>query len=85
MASCIVLALLGVFAYVVADSQARSRHEAEQRFLAQATIAAGLTKAIFSAADAPEAQAATKAFSARTINPKILAAMEESNKERALS
>ncbi len=73
-AAGIVVVLLGVFAYVLAQSQATSRHEAQQRFLAQATIAAGLTRAIFSATDAPEAQAATRSFGAAVVDPHSLTA-----------
>ncbi len=42
----LVAVLLGVFAYVLASTEATSRREARQRFGAQATIAAGLTDAI---------------------------------------
>jgi signal transduction histidine kinase len=42
----VAVAVLAAFAFVLADSQATSRHEAEQRFGAQATIAASLTNAI---------------------------------------
>src|ERR1700722_14029247 len=49
VALTLVAGVLGGFAYVLASSQARSRHEAQQGFLAQATTAAALTKAILSA------------------------------------
>ena len=74
-AAAIAVVLLGVFGYVLANSQATSRHEAEQRFLSQATIAAGLTKAIFSATDAPQVAAASKAYGAATIDPRALTAI----------
>ena len=75
VAASIAAVLLGVFGYVLANSQATSRDQAEQRFLAQATIAAGLTKAIFSASDAPQVQAASKSFGAATIDPRTLTAL----------
>jgi signal transduction histidine kinase len=43
--------------------------------LAQATIAAGLTRAIFSATVAPEAAAASKAYGGKAISPRILSAL----------
>jgi signal transduction histidine kinase len=76
----VVAVLLGVFAYVLAESQATSRHDAEQRFMAQATIAAGLTRAIFSASAAPEVQAAGKTYGAATINPRSLTALAASSR-----
>jgi signal transduction histidine kinase len=71
----LVAILLGVFALVLANSQATSRHEAEQRFGAQATIAAGLTKAIFSATEAPQVQAAARSFGGARIDLSALAAL----------
>jgi len=75
VAAAIAVVLLGVFGYVLANGQATSRDQAEQRFLAQATIAAGLTKAIFSASDAPQVGAASKSFGAATIDPRTLTAL----------
>jgi len=72
--------LLGVFGYVLANSQTASRHEAQQRFLAQATIAAGLTKAIFSATVAPEVAAASKAYGGATVDPRTLTALTRSSR-----
>jgi signal transduction histidine kinase len=80
VAVSIVAVLLGVFAYVLAESQATSRHEAEQRFLAQATIAAGLTRAIFSTSAAPEVQAASKTYGAATIDSRALTALAASSR-----
>ena len=75
LAAALAAVLLGVFGYVLADSQATSRHEAEQRFLAQATTAAGLTKAIFSATVAPQVAAAGKTFGGATVDPRVLDAL----------
>jgi signal transduction histidine kinase len=75
LAIAIVAVLLGVFALVLAQSQATSRHESEQRFLAQATIAAGLTKAIFSTIDAPQVTAASKSEGTATVNRRTLTAL----------
>jgi signal transduction histidine kinase len=62
VAALLVVVLLAGFAYVATDSQARSREEAQRRFLAQATIAAGLTRAIFTATQTPEIEDATKLY-----------------------
>ena len=75
LAAAIAAVLLGVFGYVLADSQATSRREAEQRFLAQATTAAGLTKAIFSTTVAPQVAAASKAFGGAAVDPHALDAL----------
>jgi signal transduction histidine kinase len=75
LAAALVAVLLGGFAYVLASSQATSRHEAEQRFLGQATIAAALTKAIFSATNVPQAQAASATYGSATIDTRALAAL----------
>jgi signal transduction histidine kinase len=62
LAVMLVGVLLAGFAYVATDSQAQSRSEAQRRFLAQATIAAGLTRAIFTATQSPDIAAATKLY-----------------------
>ena len=74
-AAALAVILLGVFAEVLASSQARSKRDAQQRFLAQATIAAGLTKAIFSTSDAPQAAAAAKSFGTRDVDLQKLSAL----------
>ena len=78
-AALLAAVMLGVFAFVLADSQASSRHEAEQRFLAQATIAAGLTKAIFSTINGPQLALATKRFGGARINPRALTELAHSS------
>jgi signal transduction histidine kinase len=75
LAASLVVVLLGVFAYVLASSQATSRHEAQQRFAGQATIAAALTEALFSTVDAPEARAAGGSYGSARITPGALAAL----------
>lgn len=80
LAAAIAVVLLGLFADVLAESQATSRHEAQQRFLAQATTAAGLTKAIFSTIDAPQAAAASKSFGAAQIDRSALTALAAASK-----
>ena len=74
-AAAIVAVLLAVFGFVLARSQADSRHGAEQRFLAQATIAAGLTKAIFQTSDAPQVQAASVSFGGGRVDSAALTAL----------
>jgi len=74
LSAALVLALLGLFAYVLATAQANSRHEAEQRFATQATVAAGLTSAIISATTAPATQMDTAAFSGPIRSSQLAAA-----------
>jgi signal transduction histidine kinase len=78
-AALLAAVMLGVFAFLLADSQASSRHEAEQRFLAQATIAAGLTKAIFSTINGPQLAVASKRFGAARIDPRSLTELAHSS------
>jgi len=47
--AAIVLASVGAFGYVLLDSPAQSRREAEKRFDERARISAALTAAIFTA------------------------------------
>jgi hypothetical protein len=79
VAATIGAVLLGVFGYVLAQSQATSRDESQQRFLAQATIAAGLMKAIISTSDAPAVAAASKTFGAATVDPRTLDVLTKSS------
>jgi len=74
VAALLVAVLLAVFAYVLSSSQATSRHEAQQRFGSQATIAAALTDAIFSAIEAPEEKSAVVSYGGATIAARGLAA-----------
>ena len=78
VAGAVAATLPGVFADVLANSQATSHDHAEQRFLAQATIAAGLTKARFSASDTPQVQEAGNTYGAATIDPRTLTALAKS-------
>jgi signal transduction histidine kinase len=64
----VVLALLGAFTWVVLDSQAQSRREAEKRFGAEARISAQLTASIFTTSSGSAQAAAAKAFGGRTID-----------------
>jgi signal transduction histidine kinase len=66
------LLLVATFAYVVVDSQALSRREAEQRFKAQATISAALTASLFSSSAASGQSTAAKAFGARTVEERVV-------------
>ena len=78
-ATLLAVVLLGVFGFVLANSQASSRHEAERRFLAQATIAAGLTRAIFSTINGPQLVHASEHFGAARIDPRSLTALANSS------
>jgi signal transduction histidine kinase len=68
------LALLGTFAYVVSDSQATSRREAEKGFGAKAVISAELAASIFTTSATSGEAAATKAFGGRKVNERTLTA-----------
>ncbi|HEY8646082.1 MAG TPA: ATP-binding protein [Gaiellaceae bacterium] len=62
------LALLGIFAYVVVDSQATSRRRAEKGFGVEAAISAQLGVSIFAMSATSGEAAATKAFGGRTVD-----------------
>jgi signal transduction histidine kinase len=62
------LALLGVFTYVILDSQATSRRRAEQGFGAEAAISARLVASIFTTSATSGEAAATKSFGGRTVD-----------------
>ena len=79
-----VASLLVVFAYVIASSQSTSRHEAQQRFQAQATIAAGLTDAIFSTLDDPAQLLAAKTLGGKVTTAQLDRLARQSNDAYAL-
>jgi signal transduction histidine kinase len=68
----LVLVILASCLFVVLDSQAKSRLEAEKRFSAEATISAELTASIFNSSAGAAQQAATKAFGARTVDERAV-------------
>jgi signal transduction histidine kinase len=72
--AALVLALLGSFAYVIVDSQAESRREAERRFAVGATSAAELTTALFVTAAEGTQRNAAKAYGGRAPDENALAA-----------
>src|SRR4051794_2035752 len=61
-----------VFTYVILDSQANSRREAEKRFDAAAKISAALTSSLFSASQATSATTAAKQFGGPTVSQAAL-------------
>jgi signal transduction histidine kinase len=69
------LALLGVFAYVVVDSQATSRRQAEKGFGAEAALSAQLAASIFTTSASSTEAAAAKAFGGRTVDVRTLTAL----------
>jgi signal transduction histidine kinase len=73
--AALVLALLAAFTYVVLDSQAQSRREAEKRFGAEARISAELTAAIFTTSATSGQTAAAKAFGGPNINERALTSL----------
>src|SRR5215216_658376 len=70
--AALVLASVGAFTYVLLDSQAQSRREAEKRFDERARISAGLTAAIFTASAGSGQAAATKAYGGKTVDEQAL-------------
>jgi signal transduction histidine kinase len=77
----LVLALLGTFTYVLLDSQAQSRREAEKRLGAEASISAGLTAAIFTTSAASGQAAASKAFGGRTVDERALTLAAQNSRQ----
>ena len=78
----LVLALLGAFTWVVFDSQAQSRREAERRFAAEAKISAELTAAIFTSTAGSSQAAAAKALGGRTVDERALTSMANRSRSR---
>jgi signal transduction histidine kinase len=73
--AALVLVILASCLFVVLDSQTKSRHEAQERFSAAATITAELTASIFTASASSSQAQATKAFGERTVDPHALDAI----------
>jgi signal transduction histidine kinase len=61
-AALLVFGLLGAFAYVLVDSQAKSRRDAERSFATEATITSQLTSSLFTSSSAATQAAAAKVF-----------------------
>jgi signal transduction histidine kinase/CheY-like chemotaxis protein/putative methionine-R-sulfoxide reductase with GAF domain len=76
----LMVALLGVFGYVIVESQTTSRREAEKGFGTKAAISAQLAASIFTTGATSAEGAATKAFGGRTVDVGALtAAAKKSN------
>jgi signal transduction histidine kinase len=73
--AALVALIVAACAYVVVDSQARSRHETEKRFNAEAKIAAELTASIFTTTVGQAQQLAAKAFGGRVVDAQALASL----------
>ncbi len=77
-----MVALLGAFTYVLLDSQAQSRREAETRLGSEARISAELTAAIFtSTAGSAQAATAAKAFGGRAVDEQALTALAKRSRQ----
>ena len=74
-AALVVVVLVGALGYVLASSQARSRHEARARFAAQAASAAGLSQAIIAATVGPATATAAATLGGARVDPHALAAV----------
>lgn len=79
--AALVVALSGVFAYVVFDSQATSRREAEKGFDAKVAISAQLAASLFTAAAASGEAATAKAFGGRTVDEGAVTAAAKQSRE----
>jgi signal transduction histidine kinase/DNA-binding response OmpR family regulator len=69
----LVLLALGVFAYLLLDSQSRVHQESEKRFQTRAVVSAALTESLFGSAAGQQQQAAAKAFGGRAPDKAALA------------
>ena len=77
----LVLVLLGTFAYVVLDSQATSRRQAEKGFGAEAALSAQLAASIFTTSASSTETAAAKAFGGRTVDVGALTSLARQSGE----
>ncbi len=78
------LVVIAVFTYAILDSQATSRHEAEKRFDATATISAALTSSLFGSSQGTTAAAAAKQYGGTTISQEALDAAAAQSKSYLL-
>jgi signal transduction histidine kinase len=70
--AALVALIVAACTYVVVDSQARSRHETEKRFKAEAKIAAELTSSLFTTTVGQAQRQAAKQFGGRTVSDQVL-------------
>lgn len=71
----LVVGLVGAFGFVLVDSQAKSRRQAEASFAAEARITSQLTASLFSASLTGGQAAAAKTFGGATVDQAALASM----------
>jgi signal transduction histidine kinase len=71
VAAIVAAVVLAVFGFALADSQSTARHDSEQRFSAQATIAASLTNAILSTLESTSAAQAAQHLSGALSSPML--------------
>ncbi len=76
-AGLIIVALLAVFAYSVADSQHRQRRDVEKRFHDRAAVSAALTEAVFGISSMSNRRTYTLRFGGPTIDVVRLARMRQ--------
>ncbi|MGH2834065.1 MAG: sensor histidine kinase [Solirubrobacteraceae bacterium] len=67
-----LIALLSVFGYVLINSESQSRHQAEQRFAAEAKITAGFTSALLETSVSSSEAADAKTLGAAVIPTRVL-------------
>jgi signal transduction histidine kinase len=80
----ILLAVLGAFAYLLIDSQAKVQKESQKRFHSRAVISAALTESIFSSAGEQGRQSAARMYGGRTVSKAVLAKRVKESKQKYL-
>jgi signal transduction histidine kinase len=78
----ILLALLGAFAYLLVDSQARVRQESQKRFQTRAVISAALTESLFSSVQSQGQLEASRAFGGAKVSRTALDARVKQSKQK---
>jgi signal transduction histidine kinase len=80
--AALIVALLAAFGYVVLNSQAKSRREAERQFGSEATVSAALTASIFTLSASGAEAAAAKSFGGPEVTDQALSALAQKSRLR---
>ena len=80
----ILLVVLGAFAYLLIDSQAKVQKESQKRFHSRAVISAALTESIFSSAGEQGRRDAARMYGGRTVSKAALAKQVKQSKQKYL-
>src|SRR4051812_34355294 len=71
-ATILLVLLLGVFAYALANSQHQQRQDINKRFLDRARVAASVNESLFALASSSVRPSDIQQFGGKTINPAAL-------------